>query len=133
MSENDNHLRLVNEAVIPRTGTGVLLELRATGALARRRDVIIVDDRLPMGRARLLAWNVVPQGRQDLSTWLCRGATGHYFVLCRSGNRAELLPAIVPLSPARAAAWFARHPRHMTDWDHVDELTVVSGNEFNAK
>lgn len=83
----------------------------------RYRSVSIKDARFPSGRARVLAWDVVRQGRSDLSTMLCRSALGDHFLLCRSGDHPDVAPAIVPLSAARAAAWFDRHPTHFAPRD----------------
>ena len=80
----------------------------------------IVDARFPSGSAQALAWNVVPQGPRDLSTWLCRDADGTYFLLCRAATRSTLPDAIVPLTAARAAAWFDGHPAHFADWHALD-------------
>ena len=93
---------------------------------AHKRVIWLVDARLPSGSARLLAWDVVLQGRQDLSSWLCRAADQSFFLLCHSGNRPELPPAIVPLSPVRAATWFAAHSRHLGDWDEPTGPALTS-------
>ena len=86
-------------------------------APSRRHSVSITDARFPSGRAHVLAWDVVCQGRSDLSTMLCRSALGDYFLLCRSGDHPDVAPAIVPLSAARAALWFDRHPVHFATRD----------------
>lgn len=83
----------------------------------RHRSVSIRDPRFPSGRARVLAWDVVCQGRSDLSTMLCRGALGDFFLLCRPGDHPDVAPAIVPLSAARAGAWFDSHPAHFATRD----------------
>jgi hypothetical protein len=89
----------------------------APAGSSRRRNITIADERFPLGRAQVLAWNVVLQGQQDLSTWLCRDGNNTYFLFCRSGNRRDLPPAIVPMSPERASVWFAAHPVHIAEWD----------------
>ncbi len=108
----------------------VPLDRGTTTASHRRRRIFIDDARLLSGRAQLLGWDVIPQGQQDLSTWLCRGTGGDMFLLCRSGNRPDLLPAVVPLSAVRAATWFAAHTTHFGDGiqpeDHPDITTAVS-------
>lgn len=101
----------VGASALPR----VVLDRRALPRGSSRRVITILDARVPSGRAQLLAWNVVPQGQHDLSTFLCRSATGAYFALCRSGSRAELPADIVPLSPRQAATWFDAHPTHFAD------------------
>ncbi|HUG15696.1 MAG TPA: hypothetical protein VMM78_11845, partial [Thermomicrobiales bacterium] len=94
-----------------RDAPNMLMGPRGAATAPGEREITITDARFPSGHARLLAWNVVMQGQQDLSTWLCRCASGRYYLLCRSGNRPELPYAVVSLSPERAAAWFAVHPR----------------------
>ena len=98
-------------------------------ALARRdaldpqtaRVTTIADHRFPSGSAQVLAWHVVPQGSSDLSMFLCRGASGEYFLFCRSGIRSHLPADIVPLSAARAESWFDAHPVHFALWDLQSE------------
>ena len=98
----------------------VLLERRApsvASSSSSRRVVTIIDARFPSGRAQILAWDVVLQGQQDLSTWLCRSTNGTYFLLCRTLMQPSMPAAIVPLSPARAVAWYDAHPAHFADRD----------------
>ena len=98
----------------------ITLGRRDPSAPASARIVMLVDARLPSGQAQLLAWDVVCQGEMDLSTWLCRSASGDYFLFCRSGSRSDLPADIVPLSPMRAATWFDAHPTHLTDFAERD-------------
>jgi hypothetical protein len=85
--------------------------------LVGNRSRSIRDARFPFGRAQILAWNVELQGNSDLSTFLCRSAFGAYFLYCRPGSRPRVAPAIVPLSHARAVAWFEAHPVRFADRD----------------
>jgi hypothetical protein len=87
--------------------------------------VTLVDARVPSGPAQILAWNVVKQGRHDLSTFLCRSASGEYFLHCRPATRPTMPAAIVPLSPSRARAWFDAHTAHLADWDVLRRDTVL--------
>ena len=76
----------------------------------RHRYLVIRDVRFPRRRDLTLGWNVVRQGGDDLSTWLCLGAVGIYFLLCRPGNRPALARCGVSLAHGRAALWFDGHP-----------------------
>ena len=95
----------------------VVLDRRAIPGASSRRVITILDARVPSGRAQLLAWDVVPQGQDDLSTFLCRSAAGAYFALNRSGSRPDLPDDIAPLLPRQAEAWFDTHPIHFADRD----------------
>ena len=95
----------------------VLLERRASTVASSERVVTLVDARFPSGRAQVLAWDVVLQGQQDLSTWLCRSTSGDYFLLCRTALRPTMPAEIVPLSSARAATWFDAHPARFASRD----------------
>jgi hypothetical protein len=88
-----------------------------TGSLSRERVVTITDARFPSGSARLLAWDVTPQGRHDLSSWLCRCDAGGYFMLRRPGNRPDTPHSVVPVSLEQAAQWYAEHSTHVGSWD----------------
>jgi len=74
------------------------------------RQVFIRDARFPSDRAQVLAWDVICQGTSDVSTMLCRGALGDFFLLRRSGDQPEIAARIVPMSSERAALWFDAHP-----------------------
>ena len=104
-------------SVPDRVHASALLERRAPTGVSSRRVITIVAAHLPASRAQLLAWDVVPQGQHDISTFLFRGPDGDYFLCCRSGNRPDEPAEVVPLSPLRAAAWFDAHPTHFADRD----------------
>lgn len=93
------------------------IEISAPPESSRHHAIFIVDARFRLGHARALAWDVVCQGDNDLSTFLCRDVLGAYFLLCRSGRRLDKEPGIVPLSSGRATVWFEAHPVHFADWD----------------
>ncbi len=96
-----------------------VLAPRDPSASASKRMITVVDARVPSGRAQILAWDVVKQGDQDLSTFLCRGVGGEYFLLCRAATRPTMPPTLVPLSPIRAITWFDAHSTQFAERDMV--------------
>jgi len=86
-------------------------------APVHHRSVCIQDDRFLSGWIHVVAWDVVCQGSTDLSTMLCRSASGDYFLRSRSGDQPDVEASLVPLSEAEAALWFDQHPIHFAPRD----------------
>jgi hypothetical protein len=79
------------------------------------RVLTMIDLRFPSGSAQVLAWDVEPQGEQDRSTWLCRGADGTCFLVCHSSTRPDLPDSIVPLTLDQAVIWFDARSVHFAE------------------